>query len=269
MPFTLSHPAAVLPIARRLARWRLLSAVIIGSMVPDFGWVSPWGPSRPETHSAKALLIFCLPAGLAAYWLFQWTIKTPLVELLPPGAYARCRDFALPARVGDLKQWALAAGGVLFGAITHLIWDAFTHEGARGMRMIPELSDPVIKIGGHHLAGANLLENASSVIGLLVVIAFLVYALRPSRPADANARRRLSRHERRTWLGVYLLVAAALSGVFFLIERHGAPKIYGVLLHVGAGAISILRGTSAALLLVSLGLGARLRMRPDSRGLDQ
>jgi hypothetical protein len=266
MAFTFSHPAAVLPIARVLARWRLLSAVIIGSMVPDFGWVSSWDLSRSETHSAKALLTFCLPVGLAAYWMFQCTIKTPLVELLPPGAYVRFRDFALPARVGDLKQWALAAGGVLFGAITHLIWDAFTHEGARGMRLIPELSDPVVQIGGRHLAGAKLLEDASSVIGLLVVLAVLVYALRPGRPADANAQRRLSRHERRSWLAVYLFVAAALSGVFFLIKRHGAPHIPGVFLHVSDSAISILQGTLAALLLVSLGLEARLRMRPGRRG---
>ncbi len=44
MPFTISHAAAVLPFARLLARWRLLSATIIGSMVPDFGLLLPWRP---------------------------------------------------------------------------------------------------------------------------------------------------------------------------------------------------------------------------------
>ena len=171
MPFTLSHPAAVLPFARLLARWRLLSAVVIGSMVPDFGCFLPWQPARFETHSADALITFCLPVGLATYWMFQWLIKWPLIELFPPGAYARWRDFSTPAAVESLKDWVLAACGVLFGAVTHLVWDAFTHEGARGVRMFPTLEDPAVEVGGHRLAGAHLLQDANSVAGLVVVIA--------------------------------------------------------------------------------------------------
>ena len=33
-------------------------------------------PARFETHSADALLTFCLPVGLAAYWMFQcWSLS--------------------------------------------------------------------------------------------------------------------------------------------------------------------------------------------------
>ena len=46
MPFTISHAAAVLPFIRPLARWRLLSAAVIGSMVPDFGWCKPQDMSQ-------------------------------------------------------------------------------------------------------------------------------------------------------------------------------------------------------------------------------
>jgi len=67
MPFTISHAAAVLPFARPLARWRLLSAAIIGSMVPDFAWVTPWHPPRVDTHSALGLLTYCLPVGMATF----------------------------------------------------------------------------------------------------------------------------------------------------------------------------------------------------------
>ena len=62
MPFTISHAAAVLPFARPLARWRLLSAAVIGSMVPDFGWFLPWRPARFETHSLRCAADL-LPAG--------------------------------------------------------------------------------------------------------------------------------------------------------------------------------------------------------------
>src|ERR1700689_5600695 len=111
MPFTLSPPAIVLPFARLLARWRLLSAVVVGSMVPDFGRFLPWQPARFETHSADALLTFCLPVGLATYWLFQWLIKWPLIELFPPGAYARWRETSAPAEVSAITHGFSAACG--------------------------------------------------------------------------------------------------------------------------------------------------------------
>src|SRR5271169_6871218 len=105
MPFTISHAAVVLPFSRLLARRRLLSAVVIGAMVPDFGLFFPWHMRRFETHSAEALVTFCLPVGLAAYWVFQYVVKTPLLELLPEGAYARWRPWSAPARMSDLLQW--------------------------------------------------------------------------------------------------------------------------------------------------------------------
>ena len=92
--------------------------------------------TRFETHSAVALVTFCLPVGVIVYWLFQGLVKTPVIEVLPEGAYARWRPYASPARIGSARQWLLAACGVLAGAVTHLVWDAFTHEGARGVRMI-------------------------------------------------------------------------------------------------------------------------------------
>ena len=211
----------MLPFGRLLARWRLLSAVVVGSMVPDFGRFLPWQPARFETHSADALLTFCLPVGLATYWLFQWLIKVPLIELLPAGAHARWRESSAPADVSSIKQWVLAACGVLFGAVTHLVWDAFTHEGARGVRMFPALEEPVVELGGHRLVGAHLLQDANSVAGLIVVIAIVAYGLRPGKPGDELASRRLERTERWIWIFGYLVVTAALSGLFF-VSRHAA-----------------------------------------------
>jgi hypothetical protein len=266
MPFTLAHPATVLPFARLLARWRLLSAVVVGSMVPDFGRFLPWTPARFETHSADALLTFCLPVGLATYWLFQWLIKRPLIELLPPGAHARWRDSYKPADAANLKQWILAASGVLFGAVTHLVWDAFTHDGARGMRMFPVLEDPAVELGGHRLSGAHLLQDANSVVGLLVVLAILAYGLRPGSPADAAAARRLARAERWLWIGGYGLATAFLSVVFFLGRRHGTPAAPLFSSPLNSVAIAFLRGAAAALIAVSAALSLRLRSLPRRSG---
>src|ERR1039458_5007378 len=175
MPFTISHAAVVLPFSRLRARRRLLSAVVIGAMVPDFGLFFPWRVYRFETHSAPGLLSFCVPLGLFTYWIFQYLIKTPLMEVLPDGAAARWRPFSSPAQILSVLQWLLAASGVLAGAVTHLVWDAFTHEGARGVHMIPWLEDPLVEIGNHHMAGVRLLQNGSSLGGLGVVLGFVWY----------------------------------------------------------------------------------------------
>jgi hypothetical protein len=261
MPFTISHVAAVLPFSRPLARWRVLSAAIIGSMAPDFGWFMPWRPARFETHSAMSLLTFCLPVGLAAYWVFQRVVKTPLLELLPPGAHARWSEFAAPADYFNPLQWLLAACGVLAGAVTHLIWDAFTHEGARGVRMIPAL-DEVFELGRHHLVGTRLLQDASSLLGLVLVLVMFAYSLRPGRGGESSSSRVLRPGERRAWVGAYLLMAVVLSSAFFVIKYPVETTIHGRTLPVGGAAIAVLRGLAAALFSVSLCLKLRLRTHP-------
>ena len=165
-----------------------------------------------------------------------------------------------PPTFTSLKQWILAACGVLFGAVTHLVWDAFTHEGARGVRLFPVLDEPVVDFGGHRLGGAHLLQDANSILGLVVVIAIVVYGLRPGRPGDELAARRLGRGERWIWIFVYVIAAAALSGLFFL-GRHAA---FGTTLN--GAAIAFLRGAAAALIAISAALALRLRLHPRRPG---
>jgi hypothetical protein len=259
MPFTISHAAAVLPFARPLARWRLLSATIIGSMVPDFGFLMRWRPPRMETHSAIALLTFCLPVGLLAFWIFQLVLKRPVMAVLPDAAYSRWQPLSSPARVSSLKQWLVASLGILVGAVSHLVWDGFTHEGARGIRMIPILDDPTVDIGSHHLAGARLLQDVSSLFGLLVVLLVIAYALRRGRSFNVVPARALTFRERTSWMVGYALAALVLAG-FFLRLRHpnaGDGRAFGV--WAGYVAIAALRGSAAALVLVSVLLQLRLR----------
>jgi Domain of unknown function (DUF4184) len=258
MPFTISHAAAVLPFSRLLIRWRLLSAMVIGAMAPDFGLFLPWRLGRVETHSALSLFTFCLPAGLISYWIFQKLIRTPVLELLPDGAYARSRPFASPADLRKLSQWARAACGVLVGAITHLIWDGFTHEGARGVRMFPVLDDPIFEIGRRHWDAVRVMQDLGSLVGLLVVLALIGFALRPGGQG-AVAPRPVPRAERHGWVGAYAVAALAVSVMFYWRSRLGLPTTHSVLAPLYEAAVAALRGLAASLLVVSLALQLRLR----------
>ena len=258
MPYTLSHVAAVLPLARLLARLRILSAMVVGSMVPDFGYILPIHPLRTATHSAVSLVTFSLPLGLLSYWLFQRWMKVPLFNLLPDPAYLRWRPFAAPAESNSPRQWLLAAGGVLLGAATHLVWDGFTHEGARGMRMMPELDDWRFELHGHHLIGARLLEDGSSMLGLAIVLAMLIYALRGGDTPVAVARP-LSAVQRRRWLLTYAIATVMFIAGFDVLDHLDGMHWQAASVHTDVAAVALLRGLALATVSISLCLGRYLR----------
>ncbi len=264
MPFTISHVAAVLPFARPLSRRRVLSAAIIGSMVPDFGLFLPWRPARFETHGLLALLTFCLPVGLLTFWLFQRVIRAPMTELLPDQAYERSRASAGSAEISSVVDWLFAAGAILAGALSHLFWDAFTHEGATGVRMFPAIDDPVVEIAGHHLVGARLLQDLSSVVGLAVTLAVAAYALRPRRPyrdagIEAPPARPLSAAERRLWIAFAALAALASGLALYRWRSLSGGVVHSLGGQLGFVAVAGLRGMGLSLVLCSVCLRLRLR----------
>jgi hypothetical protein len=259
MPYTISHVAVVVPISRLLARMRVLSAVVIGSMVPDFGYLMPIRLARFETHSLRALATFCLPVGIVSYWIFQRLMKTPLVSVLPDQTYMRWRPYSAPASWGSPRQWLLAVCGVLGGAVVHLAWDAFTHEDGRGVRMVPELSDPLLAVHDHLVTGAKLLQGLSSLVGLVIVIAGIAYALRGTGHLAVEPRT-LTAAERRNWVLVFAITTLAFCAGFTILDRlYGDP--YHRWLGVLGVAVSLLRALVVSAILVSLMMQAYLRAK--------
>jgi hypothetical protein len=259
MPFTVSHAAAVLPFSRLLKRWHVLSAAIIGSMVPDFGIFLPWELGRFETHGLRALFIFCLPVGLTAYWLFQYLIKVPLLELLPDSVYWRWKDYAQPASIRNIRQWCLAALGVLAGAVSHLIWDGFTHEGARGVQMFPSLDNRAVDIAGHSLYGYAVLQYASSVVGLCIVLFCLYRGLRPDPAQVPPPSRKLTPRDRNVWCYGFIFLATMSIGMLFVISRTGPLTEPGLQALARDAAVAALRGLTIALIGISLILRTTLK----------
>ena len=253
MPYTISHAAAVLPFSRWLKPRRLLSAAVIGSMIPDFGYLLPNRPLHAETHSLHGLVTLCLPAGIACYWLFQWLIKPAGLEALPDGAYARALPVAASARIGSLGDWLRATVGVFVGAVTHLVWDAFTHENARGVRMFPSLADTYGDVAGHRLVMYAILQQLSSLAGLAVVLWIAWRALGAPAPTPRPARR-LASVEREAWGIAYPACALFASAILLAFSGLGI----GLHAWLDSTAIAVLRGLAVAAVAVSAALRIRL-----------
>jgi len=266
MPFTVSHVAAVLPARRWLRRGGLFSAAVIGSMVPDFGLLLPFPLDRDATHSAHALLSFCLPMGLIAWLLYESLIRPAWAEVLPGGWRLRTQDADAAVQYSRPGTWVGVCLAILLGALTHLCWDAFTHEGARGVQMLPFLDDYYgPDLVGHPLQLYRWLQLGSSVLGLLIVMIVAWRWAHDGRslisPAEkaGSGQVRLSPTERRGWLLAYVAVPAVLLTVSLLLlgrhhHHHGWYTLGDVVAHLARVGLF---GAAVSLLLVS----ALIRMR--------
>jgi hypothetical protein len=226
MPFTVSHVAAVLPLHRPLRRLGLLSAAAIGAMAPDLDLMLPSRLPRESTHGHWALLTFCLPVGLAAWALFQALIKPALIEVLPDRVYVRMCAEHLAPRLASVKAWFYAALAVLFGALTHLIWDSFTHEDGRGVRVLPVLGEPGPEVDGSPSYWYRWVQHGSSVLGTAAVLMALWIWVRHARRPHPPPQRRLTARERHRWLAVYVLIPV-LQVLAAVVQVHhkGWPRL--------------------------------------------
>jgi hypothetical protein len=260
MPFTISHIAAVLPGYRLFTRAHIFTAAVIGSMVPDFGLLPLLDMSRLQTHSLVGLFTFCLPVGLATYWLTLLLIRPAALEVVPDGAYVRLRAPPPPPSIRQLRAWLYAAAALLLGACTHLAWDAFTHENARGVRMLPMLTDYGPEMSGHPLHLYKWLQYGSSVVGLAVVAAALLLWLRHAPAPPEPPVRRIALPERLAWLGAYVL--PPVLAMAWKASLPWAPNMtpFNSGLALGAVVTLGLRTAAETLLLVSVLIRARMAL---------
>ena len=222
MPFTLAHPAAVLPL-RRVPLMRTVP-LIIGAMTPDVPYYFPWRIAKHiplETHTFLGTLTLDLPIGLVMLLLI-WLLRAPLAAPAGPLVEAKCLA-ALDRFGGRLSNWALAPLSILIGAWTHLVWDSFTHADGWMVSRISALSAPV-SVFSYTGELCHVLQYVSSVLGLAVLALWLVRL--PVPPPEV-------RNEGRAAGGILLLavllaIAAAAGGVETVehILRHTPARYH-------------------------------------------
>jgi hypothetical protein len=190
VPYPFAHPLAVLPLVRPMGRFAVPSALVIGSITPDLWYLVPF-ISRTESHSASALLWFCLPAGLIVYELFHLLLKHPLIALLPQALARRLGSFTTPAM--PVVPWCAVVASLLVGALTHLVWDGLTHSN---------------NDFGH---GRNWLQHANTVLGTAILCWWIWRKLRHAPVVEPTVV--LSSFARRCTIA--MLVAAMAASAYW------------------------------------------------------
>jgi hypothetical protein len=210
MPWTFAHPAAILPLRRRLP----LAALAIGSVSPDIGYYLGLFPLATFAHTGLGLLLACLPTGAAM--LVAWhLLRKPVIELLPQphraalqAPSAATSSASRAAAPAGLRRAMLLAAGLVVGAATHNAWDSFTHASGSVVQWLDALRAPVFGLGGRTFRLFNLLQHASTLLGLAALIGVYFAWLRrqPHAPAGPTLGDELWR-----WALLVLCAAVAIT----------------------------------------------------------
>jgi hypothetical protein len=261
LPFTLSHAAAVLPALRGdgTGRGPLVPSVLVaGSFAPDLTYYAAGVlPGAMEfgdvTHSFTGVFTvdIVITWALVGLWLM---LREPLVALLPSGRRARAASLV---RCGAGRRrfstwlalwWYVSAA---LGALTHVVWDAFTHLDRWGMRLFPVL--------GEEIAGWPLywyLQYGGSAVAAVVIAWFVVRALRRQPEGEPVGVPVLSSADR--WvsgvvIGGCALVAAVQRVSYWWAHWGSIAKPYEVIPTVCFGA-----GAGLVVGVVLYGVGVRV-----------
>ena len=223
MPFTLAHPAAILPL--RGFRYLRTAPLIIGALVPDLPYYVPAGVGRllPETHSFAGSFTIDLALGCGALALV-FLLRRPLTALLSPRARWLCLTALAPFSVRP-REWLFAPLAILLGIWTHLLWDSFTHLDGWMVHRVAALSAPVT-IGSYNGTVCHVLQYLSSVFGLAVMaVWYSRLSVPPATPASRESARSSSGPVLLLVVAAAILIGSVQATEFF---QH-TPSVYRML----------------------------------------
>lgn len=183
MPFTPSHAVVALPFVRTPL---IPAAIAVGAMSPDLPLFLRGTPVTYQLTHSNLLATGLIALALLLVW---WAVLRPAVRELSPRWLATRLpqnwdavglDIVATVRGGHdggaqrprSQAWVvglLIAASLLLGVASHVVWDAFTHEGRWGLDLFPALTERWGPLDGY-----KWLQHASSVVGLAIVLGWMV-----------------------------------------------------------------------------------------------
>jgi hypothetical protein len=184
MPFTLSHPVAVWPLRKLCGQSIPLAALVIGAMVPDIAYFVALRPTGHLGHTPWGVCVQGLPSGLVIYALWVWVVRRPWRETFPEWIVARWEPERSPA--GMVARLVRVSLGVVMGALTHIVWDSFTHK--TGL-VVEHMSMLTQMYGGVEVY--RWLQYGGGVVGLVGVCLWMgLWLLRSPASARTGSAKR-------------------------------------------------------------------------------
>lgn len=216
MPFTPSHAVIALPFLRTPL---VPAAIAVGAMTPDLPlFVRGFGVTYSFTHT-YANIVWTMVLALGLFLLWRVVLRPATAELSPrwlarrlPADWGRPAADAVNEALGIGRGWTRVlwlVASLLLGVLSHIVWDAFTHEDRFGSLLLPALAEQ-----WGPLQGFRWLQHGSSVLGLVVIGIWMLLWLRRATPRAAADRTTWPWVRVVWWLSLpVILVAAWVRGL--------------------------------------------------------
>ncbi|MDN4165489.1 DUF4184 family protein [Cytophagales bacterium LB-30] len=230
MPFTFSHPAIILPL--RKSRYVSVSALVIGSMSPDFEYILKLKLHATISHTFLGAFILDLPICIGLYLVFHAWVKRPLLRNSPHFISSRLGDlYALNVWEEVKKRGHILISSFLIGIFSHFLWDSFTHENTFSVNALPFLQTTV-DLGIFNLPLYRVLQHVSTLLG-----AWAIYYCLQQMPVQSMNYKK----DKAFWL-------VSLLAMGFILGLRGAMGF----IHFGHFVASVLGACVYALMLSGL-----------------
>jgi Domain of unknown function (DUF4184) len=221
MPWTLVHPAAVLPLRQLGLKQLSFGGLVVGSVSPDIGYYVGRFDLAVIAHTTLGLLILCLPTGLVLFVMVR-VLHRPVANLLPEPHRSALLSIPQVPRLKSLRILLTVAVSIIIGAMTHNVWDSFTHSAGYMATKWPLLRESVWVLGNRNVRVHELLQHLSTLVGLLVVVVAYVRWLR-----RVDARRDAVNSLGDGWRYALLFALAVAAMILGALVAHELSSVYG------------------------------------------
>jgi hypothetical protein len=236
MPFTFAHPAIVMPATYLPKRYYSLSALIIGSMTPDFEYFIRLRDYSEYSHTWTGVIWFDFPLGLMLLFLYHNVVRNTLIEHLPFGLNARFSAFEkLNWNKYFRKNVLVVIISLLVGIASHIFWDSFTHAWGYFANNVPMLKNGM-GIFDYEITGAGFFQDASSFVGSIIMLIYIF-----QMPEGYYTRRKKIYN---FWILIGLMMVSVVNFRLYFAPLEGKQLIYDV-------AVTIISGFFIGIIVVS------------------
>lgn len=168
MPFTFTHPALILPF-KKYQKYFSFTALIIGSLAPDFEYFIRFQLKSTISHTLLSLFIFNLPLIFLLSYLFHKIVKNQFNEHSPKPLDSWFKTIAEQNwSINSISTLFIFIYSALIGIFSHILWDSFTHINGFFVTRISLFNETIIK----NIPLYKILQHLSTLLGLIIILIF-------------------------------------------------------------------------------------------------
>lgn len=238
MPLTFAHPAAVLPFSRK-SRYIHFTAMVLGSMSPDFEYFLRGQPLGEIGHTFKGFFIYNLPLVAVVYLIYHFFIHQTLFHHLPlflQESSSQKRDHSSMT----LKVIVFCYSALL-GMLTHIIWDSFTHRNGYMVMRLPALNYN-FSLYGFDIPLYKFLQHGGTLFGITAII---VYMYCRALPQGNQNKVKVNPRQKLIFWSLLFLLTIFIVVLWYLID-------YVSIMSYGIVVVRIIDSALLSLLILSL-----------------